>query len=182
MRFSFETDADEAMRASLAIIKVGSRGNRSAGAMMVSLFVVAFGIYLVRPELLVPVTVAAYVAVVLTLIAIQFEQRRRMRRALLNDPHTREEHRFDVREDGLTVSCDHMRSELTWSAIRRVIETKEFYLFFCGPFAAQYLPKRVFVDSGSEREVRELVSRLSPDRGSNLLGGTPSKRQPGISR
>ncbi len=168
MRFTFDTSIDETIRALAATVKVTSKGNRSALALTAVLLAVLAGTAVVRINLIIPVALALYAALVLTWMASRLEQRWRTRRDLESDPHTVDEHTFEAREDGLTVGCKHLRSELSWSAIRSVVETDEFYLFFCGAYAAQYLPKRVVLAAHSNDRLKELVRRCSPDRGTGL--------------
>lgn len=122
------------------------------------------------PTVWIRATVLVFASGVLTLVALVVESRWRTRRLIRTDPAASRTYLLDLSDDSVMVSSDHFRSEITWNGIFRVVETPEFYIFFSGLFAAQHLPKRAMADgSGSERELRELIRRRSPDRGVNLL-------------
>ena len=97
----------------------------------------------------------------------KLEQRLRRTRAIETDPHSDESHEFEATERGLAFSCDHARSELTWSGVRRVQETPAHYLFVCGPLGACAVPKRAIPEVDDEA-LRTLIRTHSPDRGANL--------------
>ena len=91
----------------------------------------------------------------------------RWTRAIEADPHSAEIQEVEVSDGGLTFSCEHARSELTWSGVRRVQETSDHYLFVCGALGACTVPKRA-MSNADDDELRNLIRMHSPDRGVHL--------------
>ena len=54
------------------------------------------------------------------------------------------------------------KHQLKWSAIRRVVETPNFLLFFVTDNDAHYLPKRAVPTAAALAEVRALIKRTVP--------------------
>jgi hypothetical protein len=100
-------------------------------------------------------------------LAAKLEQRLRWERAIEADPHSAENHSVEIGERGLAFSCEHARSDLAWSGVRRVVETPGHYLFVCGPFGACAVPKRIISDAEDDA-LRAIIREHSPDRGANL--------------
>lgn len=72
-------------------------------------------------------------------------------------PTTRE-----LDEDGLRVRCSMRDMKLAWPGIRRVVETKEFLIFFQTERCAHYLPKRVVGGAAELQRVRDFLIRHAP--------------------
>lgn len=173
MHFTFQAEPEESFRAYTAVGDIASRGNKMVAAISTPIILAMWMAMFAMPAVWIRVTVTVFLAVILAFFAFWFESRRRLRRLVLSDSGSRAVYNLDLRDDGLTINSDHVRAEFAWEAIRRVVETPEFYLFFGGLAAAQHLPKRVIAtqdpQGGAERELRELIRRRSPDRGANLL-------------
>lgn len=173
MHFTFKAEPEESLRAHMAVGDIANRGHRMVTAISTPIILAMWVAMFAMPAVWIRVTVTVFLTVVLAFLALWYESRRRLRRLVLSEPGSTMVYHLDLRDDGLTITSDHVRAEFAWDAIRRVVETPEFYLFFGGLAAAQHLPKRVLATQdplgGSERELRELIRRRSPDRGANLL-------------
>jgi hypothetical protein len=173
VHFTFQTEPEEAVRGHVAVGDIVSRGHKMVTAISTPIILAMWATMFAMPAVWIRVTLIVFVTVVLVFFALWIEARRRLRRLVLSEPGLKAFVQLDIRDDGLTIASEHVRSEFAWEAIRRVVETPEFYLFFGGLAAAQHLPKRVLASQdphgGVERELRELIRRRSPDRGANLL-------------
>lgn len=173
MHFTFQAEPEESVRGHVAVGDIVSRGHKMVTAISTPMILAMWVTMFAMPAVWIQVSLIVFVTVVLVFFALLIEARRRLKRLVLAEPGSKAVYQLDIREDGLTISSDHVRAEFAWEAIRRVVETPEFYLFFGGLAAAQHLPKRVLATQdphgGVERELRELIRRRSPDRGANLL-------------
>lgn len=65
-------------------------------------------------------------------------------------------------DDGLRVHCSMRDMKLAWPGIRRVVETKEFLIFFQTDRCAHYLPKRAIGSADELQRVRDFLIRHTP--------------------
>ncbi|HSU14911.1 YcxB family protein [Longimicrobium sp.] len=72
-------------------------------------------------------------------------------------PTTRE-----LSDDGLRIHCAMRDTKLAWPAIRRVVETKEFLIFFQTERYAHYLPKHALGGAAELQRVRGFLIRHTP--------------------
>ena len=166
MRFTVRATTEEMFRAVGALAEITNRGNRIDWAVGAAFFVALLFASLIWPEQWMGLAVLLTGHTLLVLAALFFEGRIRIRRQIVADPSIAKELEIDIDEAGVRVRQADLRSEAGWSGIVRVHESPEFYLFFTGPFAAQWLPKRVL--GASEGDLRALIRSHAPDRGANL--------------
>jgi hypothetical protein len=50
-----------------------------------------------------------------------------------------------------------------WHAVKKVVETDDFFLFFTTPSCAIQLPRRAISPPEAVEEIRQLVRRAAPD-------------------
>jgi hypothetical protein len=74
----------------------------------------------------------------------------------------------DVNEDVVATTSSVGRIELRWSAVRQVIETPEFFMFYMTDKAAIYLPKRT-VQPSCRITLRSLVQQRTPGNRIRLI-------------
>ena len=174
MRFTFQATTDEMFRAVGAMSEITNRGNRiewAVGAAFFVSFLVAMRIW---PERWLQLAILLTVHTLLVLTALFFEGRIRIKRQIVADPAITKELALEVNAAGVRAEQADLRAEAGWSGIVRVHESPEFYLFFTGPFAAQWLPKRVI--GASEGDLRALIRSHAADRGANLRPEGSSRR------
>jgi hypothetical protein len=70
--------------------------------------------------------------------------------------------RFDVNDDAVASTSSAGRVELRWSAVRQVVETPEFFLFYMTDKTAIYVPQRT-VHPAERIALRSLAQRRTPD-------------------
>lgn len=66
---------------------------------------------------------------------------------------------MEFTEDALVASSSSASSTRAWSAFSRVLEVRDFFLFYVGRDAASALPKRVIRDAAELNEVRGFLRR-----------------------
>jgi hypothetical protein len=64
---------------------------------------------------------------------------------------------YEIDDEGVKVTGGVFELKLAWQGIRRVVETRRFFLFFISTQMAQFLPKRA-ITSHQLSELRQLVS------------------------
>jgi YcxB-like protein len=78
-----------------------------------------------------------------------------------------EEHTLELDGIGVRGTCSHIVALIPWSAIERVDETSEFYLFWYGPSLALPVPKRILTDD-DDSALRGFARTHAQDRGPGL--------------
>jgi hypothetical protein len=166
MRFTFSSNPDETLRAIAAVTEIANRENRAHWVVGFALFPVLLTAGFIWPDRWIALAIILTVYAFLLWIGFMVEGRLRIKRRLVDDPATSLEWHVDVDEGGIRVQRGGLNALAAWSALHRVQETPEFYVFFTSPFAAQWIPRRVM--GASESDLRTLVRAHSPDRGANL--------------
>jgi len=86
----------------------------------------------------------------------------RLKNRLAKAPYT-----YTIDDEGICTATDMASSDLKWSAIVRVVETKRYLFFFIAPTRAFYLPVAQLRLSNQLEQLRELVkSHVSRLKGS----------------
>ncbi len=75
-------------------------------------------------------------------------------------------HVWSMDAEGIRISGPMFDTTIKWQAVRRVVETKRFFLFFFSANAANMLPKRA-VPSERFAEVRRLVATCQTPSAAN---------------
>jgi hypothetical protein len=75
---------------------------------------------------------------------------------------------FDANDDAVATTSSVGRIELRWSAVKQVIETPEFFLFYMTEKAAMYVPKRT-VQPQERTALRSLAQRRTPNNRVRLI-------------
>jgi hypothetical protein len=68
----------------------------------------------------------------------------------------------ELDDDGLRIHCSMRDMKLAWPGIRRVVETREFLIFFQTERCAHYLPKRAVGGPAELQRVRDFLIRHTP--------------------
>ncbi|MFO0788945.1 MAG: YcxB family protein [Pirellulales bacterium] len=76
---------------------------------------------------------------------------------------------FVVSHDGFEVHGENFDVKLRWAAIRRVVETDEFLLFYVASTTAYFVPKKC-VGAGEELRAMRKVIRAETGEKARLLG------------
>jgi hypothetical protein len=84
--------------------------------------------------------------------------RNQPKRAYAGQPELQRHHRLDVDDQKLVIDTGEKRTEMTWGAIQRTIETPGLFLLYTSEYALLILPKRAFAGS-DEDEFRQLLQR-----------------------
>ena len=69
---------------------------------------------------------------------------------------------IDLGNAGFHTSSFPGSTDLRWEAIKQVIETREFFLFYVAPKWAYYLPKRVVTAEDASGVRRVLLAEIAP--------------------
>ena len=100
-------------------------------------------------------------AVVLTVLMLQWDTRRRFRHIQQRDPHARETHYVELSPDGLRTWCDHIDARYPWAEFTRLLVTKEFYLFVRPSGLGSAVPRRL-LDHARDVSLRSRVIEWAP--------------------
>jgi len=65
---------------------------------------------------------------------------------------------YEIDDQGVKVTGRVFELKLAWQGIRKVVETKRFFLFFISTQMAQFLPKRAITSAQELSGLRQLVS------------------------
>ncbi len=78
-------------------------------------------------------------------------------RLQIDEPSKEGEQTRSLSAAGLKISGPRMSVDLSWDGIRRIIETREFFLFFGSKSCAMYIPKRLLAEPNGVQEARRLI-------------------------
>lgn len=65
---------------------------------------------------------------------------------------------------GVHLATANTNGEVAWGGMQKVVETREFFLFFIGDRNSRYLPKRALSGDADVARVRAVVRRYGPPR------------------
>lgn len=166
MRVTYRPDPGESTRSALLVAGSQSKGN--VWWILLGIFALtALAARVLVPDAWLAVTTLAFAGLLAAFRAVQAEYQWRQGRLLAADPHLAEEHALDLTSAGLQSACSHMTVQVPWSAITRVQETTEFYLFWYGPRQALPVAKRILTDE-EDAALRAIVRAEAQDRGAGL--------------
>ena len=167
MRFEIDPQPEETQRACTAIAKAtlpSSQGGVTTFAVYAAVVAAA---YFLTPESRAVTAFIGIAAVLATIMGLQAEGRRRMRRLQRNDPHSRETHFVEIDPEGVRTWCSHVDARYPWADFAKVTEDKEFFVLARASGQGAVIPKRI-VDDAQDVELRAKLREWSPDRGASL--------------
>ena len=167
MRFEIDPQPDETQRACAAIAKAmlpASQGGATIFAVYAGVIAAA---YFLAPESRAVTAFVGIAAVFATIVGLQAEGRRRVRRLQRNDPHSSETHFVEIGPDGVRTWCSHVDARYPWADFAKVTEDREFFVLARASGQGAAIPKRL-VDDSQDAELRARLREWSPDRGASL--------------
>jgi hypothetical protein len=161
MEFTIRQTAEERRRAMQAITRAILPPSRATWALIAIYLLAGLACELTLGDRAAVGIIISVGAVMLAMMVVRHDARRRTRALVEDDPHAEEPYQVEITEAGLRQWCAHVDTLTRWNGITQVERTPEFYLFR-RPGTACSIPRSA-LDESSERELEDAIRRWAPE-------------------